>query len=260
MSSDDHSHKPTEADHTSQTRFGPRPVPQGHHRGDDYPFQERASSRVIPSGPVSPDGRSAYPTPSLTSKIVVWGGIALGVAGVTAATVIAARKVGDMMADDTPEPTRPAQGYKPQKAHVAPRFSELDEDQQEAMRRRVRARARADEEELARLRASASRRRRKPRRNLANEMMETATSLSSGLDGVTKSLAGAFEGFRSVAAQASSIVGEFAFAADQLRSILRNTDQRDRATSGDTSDRPENHDQTGHGDASTTEEQRLHRL
>lgn len=214
MTSDHDIYQLTEADRASQTRFGTRPVPPGHISDMDHHFRKRASSDG--AGP-----RAGRDEPSLTGRIVVWGGIALGVAGVTAAAVIAARKLGDAMSDDQPERGRRSRDYRPQQNHVAPRFAALDEDEREAMRRRVRARARADEDQDARLRASASRRRRKPRKDFAREVNETTSSLSSGLDGVTASLTGAFQGFRSVAGQASGIVREFSDAADQLRSMLR---------------------------------------
>lgn len=244
MPSDKDAYKLTEADRTSKTRFGPRPVPPGHRTGADHPFHHQALSGA----------RSDYPAPSLTSKIVVWGGIALGVAGATAATVMAARKVGDMMRDDDSNaPARP-RSYAPQHEHVAPRFGALDDDEQEAMRRRVRARARADEDEAARLRAAASRRRRKPKQNFAQELTETASNLSSGLDGVTKSLASAFQGFRSVAAQASGIVSEFAVAADQLRSVMRGSEQVGQPAERDHPRRDEA------DEAAARERQRTHRL
>lgn len=244
MPSDKDTYRLTEADRTSQTRFGPRPVPPGHRTGADHPSHDRALSGA----------GSDYPAPSLTSKIVVWGGIALGVAGATAATVMAARKVGDMMRDDVSDtPARP-RNYAPQQEYVAPRFKAMDDDEQEAMRRRVRARARADEDEAARLRAAASRRRRKPKRNFAQDLTETASHLSSGLDGVTKSLANAFQGFRSVATQATGIVSEFALAADQLRSVMRGSEQAAQPA-------PRDYPRGAEADeAATREHQRTHRL
>lgn len=218
MPSDNDTYKLTEAGQTSETRFGPRPVPPGHHGNADLRMH-----RHVPS-----DRQTIYPSPSLTSKIVVWGGIALGVAGATAATVMAARKLGDLMSEDRKKSPPHARSYAPQQQHVAPRFAEMDDDAQEAMRRRVRAQAHADAEDAAHLRAAASRRRRKPKRNLAHELTETASNLSSGLDGVTRSLANAFQGFRSVATQATDIVSEFALAADQLRSVMRGSETSDR--------------------------------
>lgn len=206
----------TEADRTSETRFGPRPVPQGH--------QMPHSRRVIPSGRVSPDGRSSYPSPTTGTKIALWGGIALGVAGGTAAAVFAIRKIAEAISDDSDH--RSSHRSHQLRHHSAPRFARMDEDEQEAMRRRVRDQDRGDRQEAARLRAEASRRRpsfgSKPKKgNFAESLIETSTKLSESLEGVAKSMAMAVESFRGVAGQATGIVQEFAGAADQLRSALR---------------------------------------
>ena len=181
----------TEADVTSQTRFGPRPVPQGHR-------------------PVAPSARPRARQDDVTTsaKVVVWAGVALGVAGITAASALVARKL--VGGDDHP---RQAHDRLP----VAPRFATLDEEEREAMRRRVRAQAREDSAQAARLRAKASRGRGG---NVAQNLTRTATDLSQGLNGVAQSLAAAFQSFRGVSSQATTIVGDFVAAADQLRSIL----------------------------------------
>ncbi|WEF22900.1 hypothetical protein [Paracoccus sp. S3-43] len=207
----------TEADRTSQTRFGPRPVPPGHHVSQ--------SRRVIPSGRVSPDGRPSHPTPSTGAKIALWGGVALGVAGGTAAAIFAIRKIAEAISDD--EGPRPSHHARPRRNHAAPRFARMDEEEREAMRRRVRDQDREDRQEVARLRAEAARRRpapaapRRKKENFAEGLIETSTRLSQGLEGVAKSVALAVESFRGVAGQATGIVQEFAAAADQLRSALR---------------------------------------
>ncbi|WP_103172798.1 hypothetical protein [Paracoccus sp. SY] len=207
----------TEADHTSETRFGPRPVPKGHH----VPHGTAHARRVIPSGHVSPDGRSAYPSPATGTKIAVWGGIALGVAGGTAAAVLAVRKIAEAMSDDS------SSGQT--RHHTPPHIARMDEDEREAMRRRVRAQERDDRQEIARLRADASQRRSAPssskpkvrKKNFAESLIETSTKLSESLENVAKSMSIAVESFRGVAGQATEIVHEFAGAADQLRSALR---------------------------------------
>ena len=144
---------------------------------------------------------------STVAKAVVWAGVALGMAGVTAAAAIAARKLAGT--DDAPR-----LAYRPA---AAPRFAHLEEDEREAMRRRVRAQAREDNAHAARLRAKASRGRSG---NFAKDLTRTATDLSDGLNGVAQSLAGAFQSFRGVSSQATTIVGDFVAAADQLRAIL----------------------------------------
>ncbi|MCF3973897.1 hypothetical protein [Paracoccus salsus] len=214
---DDDIHNLTEADRTSQTRFGPRPVPKGHKTASPYPHKPMRASRVIPSAPMSPDGRHAYPAPSLSSKIIVWGGVALGVAGLTAGALMAARKLSDSGSEDRPRPHRRA---TKQRTH-APAFAGMTPDEQEAVRRRVRDQARRDSRESAQARATAAERRAPPRGNLAHELTDTANDLSRSLNGVAQSLVAAFQGFRSVAAQAKAIVSEFAEAAESVRSALR---------------------------------------
>jgi hypothetical protein len=164
------------------------------------------SSAVPPSGDVSPDGKEIWPRPSLSAKIIVWGGMALGVAGITAASAIAARK---LVGSD-----RPATPRNPS----APRFAQLDDDEREAMRRRVRAQAREDSTQAARLRSQAGRGREKA--NFAKDLTRTATDLTDGLNGVAQSLVTAFDSFRGVSRQATTIVGDFVAAADQLKSMV----------------------------------------
>ena len=81
----------TGADETSETRFGPRPVPEGHR----HPAGPSESRRIPPHGDVSPDGSRVWPRPSPTAKWLVWGGTALAAAAVTAGTVIVARQLLD---------------------------------------------------------------------------------------------------------------------------------------------------------------------
>ncbi|MDN5568078.1 MAG: hypothetical protein L0G27_04915 [Paracoccus sp. (in: a-proteobacteria)] len=200
----------TEADRTSQTRFGPRPVPKGHKTPSPYPHRAMRSSKVPPSGRVSPDGKHIWPEPSLSAKIIVWGGMALGVAGITAATAIAARR---LVGHDDPMPPR-----LPAPAPAAPRFAQLDEDEREAMRRRVRAQAREDSAQKARLRSRAGQGREKA--NFAKDLTRTANDLTNGLNGVAQSLVTAFDSFRGVSRQATTIVGDFVAAADQLKSLV----------------------------------------
>ena len=212
----------TEADRPSQTRFGVRPVPEGHRTAAPYAHRKLRSSAIPPSGPGSPDGRRPWPAPSTTAKAVVWGGVVVGAAGLAAGTVMILRA----LSDDRPSPRRPeghgqARSWRNDNpAALAPRYAGLSEDEREAMRRRVRAQARRDGAEKAALRAGA-RRGGGGVQNFARELTDTANHLSTGLNGVANSLVGAFEAFRKVAAQAHGIVGEFTSAADELRGVLR---------------------------------------
>lgn len=212
---DPHPHL-TEADRDSQTRFGTRRVPEGHRTASPYPHRKMVSSRIPPSGEVSPDGRHVWPRPSLAARIIVWGGVAAGVAGLTAAGVAVGRAIAG---NDRPE----------ERVHVAPRFAQIDEEEREAMRRRVRAQARADAEAAARLRAKASRSRGTP----AQRLTEIANEVSTGLNAVVGSVLSAFEAFNTVAGQARGVVEQFTRTADQIRDATgtrpgRTQDPRDQ--------------------------------
>lgn len=204
----------TEADTETDTRFGPRPVPEGHRR----PSGPAESRRIPPHGDVSPDGGRVWPRPSTTAKWLVWGGTALGAAALTAGTVIAARHLLGLSDDDD----RSAQP----RSRVAPRFAELSPQEREAMRERARARESQDARRAARLRAEALHnaapdarpRRRQP--GLLQEVEANTASMSNGVDNVMRSLGAAMTGFRTVAAQAGAIMREFGDAADLVRGIM----------------------------------------
>lgn len=210
----------TEADRPSQTRFGVRPVPEGHRTSAPYGHRAMRSSAIPPSGSVSPDGRRPWPAPSTTAKAVVWGGVVVGAAGLAAGTVMILRA----LSDDGPQQPQPSrQSWRnDDPAALAPRYAGLEEEEREAMRRRVRAQARRDAEKKAAVRAGAGRSRKgKGVQNFAKDLTDTANHLSTGLNSVATSLVGAFEAFRKVATQAHGIVGEFTTAADELRGMLR---------------------------------------
>lgn len=171
----------TEADRTSQTRFGPRPVPKDHLVGG-----HRAQT-----------GR--HPQPSLSTKLIVWGGVALAVAGGTAGALMATRKIANLIADEpAPHPSRLTVAPAPR-----PR-SEPHPTPAPAPRARPAS---------------------EPPRNIARELTQTAQHLSGSLNGVAGSLLQAFEGFRRVAAEANGIVSEFARTADQVRTVMRGLDR-----------------------------------
>lgn len=231
----------TEADRTSQTRFGPRPVPGGHHKPKGL-----LARRTIPSGRVSPDGRSGYPTPSLGAKIAVWGGVAVGVAGGTAAAVFAIRKLAEAISGDSDD-------RDGRRRSMAPRFGQMDDDDREAMRRRVRAQDRDDREEVARLRAQASQKRSRTRPSrrqgsFVDDVIETSTRVSESLEGVARSVSVAMDSFRGVARQATGVLSEFADTADQLRTALKGEPPRrtdpDAHASGRRASERDDHDRT----------------
>lgn len=205
----DDSHSLTEADRTSQTRFGPRPVPKGHRRADTAGLSPARSSHIPPDSPQSPDGSEAWPTPSLTAKIIVWGGVGVAAAAATAGAIMATRKLAEAISGGgISQPVGRAAPAQPRRLSV-PEDPQRGEPRPNPAPRTPRGPARG--------------------RNFAADLTETATGLSEGLNDVTRSLNQAFSGFRSVAEQANAIVGEFVRAADQIRGMKDRGDVQDQA-------------------------------
>lgn len=243
----------TEADETSETRFGPRPVPEGHRR----PQQPPQSRHVPPHGRVSPDGIRVWPTPSPAAKWLVWGGTALAAAALTAGAAMAARHVVDALSGDRAAPPQPKPRRPPSQParvsdtggrdHLAPRFADLDAEAREAMRRRARDRDASEAARDDRLRAEARHdrtppqpRRRAPGPSLLQEVEANTASLTQGIDNLMGALTSALGGFRTVAAQAGGIMREFGDAATLAQGLLGrgagdqgNADRQPRAAAGD---------------------------
>ena len=79
------------------------------------------SRRVPPHGPVSPDGSRAWPQPSQTSRLIVYGGVALAVAGLTAGTVLLGRKLAGSDAPAPADPAPPRAAAMPEPVQPPPR-------------------------------------------------------------------------------------------------------------------------------------------
>lgn len=206
---DDDNHHLTEADRECDTRFGPRPVPEGH-------IPSNRARRISRGNALSPRDTT------LSTKLIVWAGVTLGVAGLTAGSLMAARKISDMTAGDRPKPPL-REYYGDRMSSMAPRFADLDEEERENMRRRVRAQARDDAREAARLRAEAGRQRSRQQHgsgNFARDLTRTADDLSGSIEGVANALVKAFTSFRGVASQAAGIMSDFVQSADHIRSVL----------------------------------------
>lgn len=192
---DDDMQQRTGAGEAAQASFGSRPAPKGHQTAGPYPHRPMRSSRIIPSTPPSSVGRRADADPSLSARLIVWGGVALGMAGLTAATLLATRKLAGTIADDPAPVSRPARpGFVAEP--VAKQVTRQD----------------------ARV---------APRRKVARDLTRTANDLSASIDGVAKSVLGAFQGFRQVSSQANGLVREFAETADQVRTVLHGLEPRD---------------------------------
>lgn len=232
----------TDADMDSDTRFGPRPVPEGHRR----PSGPVESRRIPPSGPVSPDGSRSYPRPSRSAKWLVWGGTALAAAAATAGTVYAARQIAGLIAGEDrdrpapprPQPAAPSLYRQPASARdVPPQDRPVREHPGEGVRP---------------TRSQAPRPKR--RKHLMQEIQENTAQLGSTVDGVMQSLGSAVAGFRGVAGQAGAIIREFSDAATLVREILdakpaQRPDRTARAAAPDAGD-----------DAAKPVDSRMHRL
>lgn len=173
-----------------------------------------AAQRVIPHGPVSPDGRRAYPQPSLSAKILVWGGIGIAAAAATAGTVLAARKLADLVTGDEPAPRRLPAPSRPADSRRE------DEDRPRELSGSPRASdPRPADARTAQPFAAAPRRRRKPvpaKQSFGDQVGDIARSINSVIGAVTA----ASVAFRSVAAQAPAIMNEFSRAAGQARDFV----------------------------------------
>lgn len=221
-----------EADRTSYTRFGPRPVPEGHRPHVDRHVGPYESRRIPPSGPVSPDGSRPWPAPSKNGRLLVWSGTAVAAAAVTALAVHLGRRLGETLQDDTPAPTAH------RKPSAPPRFAELSEDERAALRARARRAARAAqdavEEEAPRMRRPPAPkiRRRRPKADFSSEVNQRTRDLSHGVGNVMSSLTAALTGFRAVAGQAGHIMREFNDAASLIGGFMGRTAQAARDAAG----------------------------
>lgn len=191
---------------------------QETYRPSPYPSQ-----KPLPHGRVSPDGRRAWPEPSLTSRVLVWGGAAIAAAALTAGGILAVRKVADMVTgnDEIDRDADRAAEQARERVWKAARGEHDPEPPRDHPRRRA-------EQPRERMRAPSSDRPtgpRGPRRSsqpssFLGEIEQTAQRMTHGIQGVASALSSAVAGFRSVAGQAESVVREFTATADQIRSLL----------------------------------------
>ena len=200
----------TDADLDSQTRFGTRPVPEGHRMHG----ARHDSRRIPPHGDVSPDGKRVWPRPSLTARILVWGGTAAAVAGVTAGAVILGRQIGQSLSADRPEKRHRTPAQKPRRGpHEDTGRADVREGSERVSAQSNRYRSGAG-------RADKPSRRRSPTVSLVDEIEASSERLTGTVAGLVGSLGAAFSGFRTVASQANGIIQEFGDTADLIRNIL----------------------------------------
>ncbi len=226
----------SDAPDTRETPSGPRTA-SDDAQGHGSPYEAR---RTPPHGDVSPDGKRIWPAPSQTSRMLVWGGMAIGAAALTAASVLAARRVVEMVQgdDEAPEP-RPARPQRPRPqpdhsaahhtaASLAPRFAEMSDHARQEIRDRTRERELEDALAAAHQRAEAAekalkranRRSRPARKDFIREVETNTRRLGGSAESAIGSLSAAFSGFRAVAGQATGIIGEFENAARLVRGLL----------------------------------------
>ncbi|MRX49084.1 hypothetical protein GI374_01250 [Paracoccus sp. S-4012] len=181
---------------------------------------------VPPSGDVSPDGTRPWPRTSLTSKVLVYGGIGIAAAAATAGAVLAVRAVVDAISGDDDDEDRveearerarrrqrsrmPRNAYAPRgrtPRYAVGGFNEPEEDQERFERAR-----------------SAPRRRPPPQRpmgaGLLDDVNHTVADMTDGVRNLLDTVNAAVKGFQSVAGQAGGIMDEFHNAADTVRSML----------------------------------------
>ncbi|WP_135058844.1 hypothetical protein [Paracoccus salipaludis] len=224
-----------------------RPVDRSQ---ETYQPSGHASRPIPPHGDVSPRGGRTWPRPSMTSRVLVYGGMGIAAAAATAGAILAARKVADLVtgndeldrdADDAAERARTRVYDEAHGRYAAPRMAAMPEHEREAMRARARARMRQDDAERERLRADAKagrREDRQPRRphdegrhrprpgrgfqpmSFIDDVEQTAQRLTRTVNEVAGSIGSAVAAFRSVASQAQGVMHEFGDAANQVRSFL----------------------------------------
>ena len=226
-----------------------RPVDRGQ---ETYRPSGHVSRPTPPHGDVSPEGDRAWPKPSMTSRVLVYGGAGIAAAAATAAAVLAVRKVADLVtggdeldrhAERVAEKARVRVYDEAHGRYSAPRMAAMTERDREAMRARARARMRQDDAERDRLRSDARRKqdedgrrkqgdddgprqRAKPRRPMIQPMSflddveHSAQRLTRTVNEVVSGLGAAVSAFRSVASQAQDVMHEFGDTANQVRSFL----------------------------------------
>lgn len=225
-----------------------RPVDR---RQETYQPSGHASRPIPPHGDVSRKGDRIWPQPSMTSRVLVYGGAAIAAAAATAGTVLAVRKVADLVtgnddldrdADRAAEKARVRVYDEARGRYAAPRMAAMSEREREDMRARARARMRQDDAERDRLRTDAQagrhggsrpprpqkgerRRPSQPRRpfqpmGFLDDVEHTAQRLTRTVNEVVSGLGAAVAAFRSVASQAQDVMHEFGDTANQVRSFL----------------------------------------
>lgn len=200
---------------------------QETYRPSPYPAQ-----KTLPHGDVSPDGTRVWPEPSLTSRVLVYGGAAIAAAAVTAGAVLAVRKVADLVTGDDElhrDADRAAEGAR-ERVYSAARRDGPTEREREAMRARARMRMQQDDSHGFGPRGDTAGPRRpdrpRPSRqgkstmSFMAEIEDTTQRLTRNLNSIIAAVGGAMSAFRAVADNAEGVVRDFSNTADQIRGFL----------------------------------------
>lgn len=194
---------------------------------ETYEPSPHAPRRTIPSGEVSLDGKRAWPKPSLTSRILVYGGMGVVAAAVTAGAVMAVRAVVDSVTgDDEDDAVEAARQRARARRSGGPRPPQLGPRRSQAMGFAGGGGGgdrRADQDRAERMRREAARRRSASSQDsgsLVDAVNDTVDSVTGGVRDVLATVTAAIEGFRSVAAQAGDVMADFNRTADQVKAMI----------------------------------------
>ncbi|AXC49103.1 hypothetical protein DRW48_04860 [Paracoccus suum] len=206
---------------------------------ETYEPSPHPSRRTPPSGKVTPNGKRAYPRPSQSAKLLIWGGMGVAAAALTAGTILGVRAVVDAIAgdehDDEIEAARRrarARGRfgrgprpMPRNSFTGPRDSGSHDFSPRTARddgEHTAARDAARREERAWIEQQRRRARAAHRPSVAGDFSNQIEDVTRTIRNALGTVTAAIEGFRSVSGQAGSILNEFRGAADTVRTMFDN--------------------------------------
>lgn len=162
------------------------------------------------------------------SKLILWGGIGLA----ATASLLAARALSEALAGDAEDRPRPQNGRR---ESLAPRFSDMDDDDRRAVRARARAEFLDFEERAADLREAALRERREKeraararhrkqaRRSRLGDVSHSAVTLATNITALIAAANAAVDGFQQVSGRTGGIMRDLTDTADRVRSFFDNS-------------------------------------
>lgn len=166
---------------------------------------------------------------------LILGGVALGVAGLTAAAALA---VGgpERVSGKSRQPLR-HRNYRPNTEALAPAFAKLPEGEQDAIRLRMRKQAYRDGKRAARQRATAAAQRARRAQDEHGPARDAnGVALGDRLGGAVQIVAEALSTFQSVSRQAAGLIDEYFVVTDQIDKILKGQRRADQRADGHKAD------------------------